>query len=308
MFSGSVDLEAPAKVNLCLHVSERDTSGYHGVVTLLQTLALADRVRVEVVGTGGVRLDVERADLGPPAANLAVRAARAFLAASGGTRGSVHIRLEKHIPAGAGLGGGSSDAAATLLALNALFGAPLPRSRLLDLARTLGSDVPFFLCESTLGLGTGHGADVRAIPALPVAPVVLALPALHISTADAYRALDEHQKGAFTTSSAAREHDHPCSPEDLTRVASWIDVERLRHNDFEAVVLAAQPEVARARDALESTRPRFVLLSGSGAAVYAVYGSEDDARRALELQGAVRGVHFVLTRTRASTPTPIITR
>jgi len=138
---------APAKVNLSLRVLARERSGYHQLETLFCALELRDEIEIER-GGGALSLQVEGAELGPPEENLVHRAAVAFHDAAG-IRPDTRIRLRKRIPAGAGLGGGSSDAAATLAALNALHGAPLGPTHLLRLGAELGSDVPFFLCGSS---------------------------------------------------------------------------------------------------------------------------------------------------------------
>ena len=147
---------APAKLNLFLRVLGRETDGYHGVETLFCLVDLADEVRAERREGAGVTIEVEGAEVGPPEQNLALRAAALVLGATG-NRFGVHLGLVKRIPVQAGLGGGSTDAAAALVAVNRLAGNAIPRHELLQLAARLGSDVPFFLSGALLALGWGRG-------------------------------------------------------------------------------------------------------------------------------------------------------
>lgn len=269
--AGAVEILAPAKVNLELRVLERDeATGFHDLETVFQAVDLADRLRIQVASQG-VEVDVRGMDVGPPRDNLVRRAADAFIAETGLTAG-LRITLEKRIPPGAGLGGGSSDAAATLKALNALFGDPVPSARLSELAARLGSDVPFFLGPSPLAVGTGRGEKLEAAPALPPAWLLIVLPDVHVATAGAYAALDRWRE--------ERGMRNPARSPGLSVPTSWEEVAQRARNDFEEVVTAAHPPVAEARRRLVGTDPRCVLLSGSGSAVFALYGGRDRAEAA----------------------------
>jgi 4-diphosphocytidyl-2C-methyl-D-erythritol kinase len=297
-----IELDAPAKVNLFLRVLEREPSGYHRIRTLFQSLELSDTLTVEAVSGGDVSLEVVGLDAGPPEDNLVRRAALRFAEAAE-TRVGAKIRLEKRIPAGGGLGGGSSDAAATLRALDLLLPGALPRPRLLELAAELGSDVPFFLCGSPLALGEGHGEALTPLPPLPPAEVILALPPLAVSTAWAYGALDRRRGSADAPGPRHAAAGADGDPVDaFAGVADWDSVRALGVNDFSEVVREAHPLIAAATDALAETRPLIVLLSGSGSSVFALYA---DARGAEEAFGRLTpwdGVRFVRTRTRTSPP------
>jgi 4-diphosphocytidyl-2-C-methyl-D-erythritol kinase len=287
-----VEVDAPAKANLFLRVRELEPSGYHEIVTLFQTLELADRVRVTLAPGSSVELDVSGLDAGPPERNLVLRAARAFLEAAGETHG-LAIELEKRIPAGTGLGGASSDAAATLRSLDRLFPGRVDGGLLMQLAEGLGSDVSFFLCGSPLAEGRGRGEILVPLTPLPEVAVLLAFPPLHVSTAEAYQRLDrDRAETGWRTPAAASTFD----------ARTWPAVARLGGNDFEASVFAAHPEVERARDALRATDPLFVSLSGSGSAVFAVYTDEGQAVNALAQLGGQVEANVVLTRTRRSVP------
>lgn len=295
---------APAKVNLVLRVLERERSGYHRIETYFQALELADRVRVELTRAEGIELLVTGADVGPGQENLALRAARAYLQETGLQTG-VRIDLEKRIPAGAGLGGGSSDAAATLRALDALLGA-LPKESLDGVASRLGSDVPFFLCGSALALGRGRGEQLAPMSPMPPAPVIVAFPGVHVSTAAAYQAIDRsRERGAGRPSPATESAGLMSLSADLP---DWTTVERRVHNDFERLICDTYPEVARARAALQQTNPRFVLLSGSGSALFAVYRDESAASTALKRLQRESAADHLLTRTADSVPAPELAR
>ena len=269
----AVRVPAPAKVNLFLRVLAREASGNHALETLFCALSLADEVVVRP-GETGVRLLVYGdVDTGPPERNLCVRAAQAFHAALGRPP-AVTIELAKRIPSAAGLGGGSSDAAATLLALEEMHGRPLGRGRLLQLAIGLGADVPFFLCGSPLALGWSRGERLLVLPPLPSRPVLVAHPGVAMPTPEAFRLLAE-ARGADGGAPEAR----AISLDDL---ASWDDVAALSENDFEAVVV---PRVAGLERALAEMRGAGALvarLAGSGASVFGVFATAEARDRALE--------------------------
>lgn len=279
---------APAKVNLTLRVLAREESGYHQLETLFCGLELADTLELRP-GGAGIRLEVEGAELGPIEDNLVVRAARAFERATGRTV-DVSIRLRKEIPAGAGLGGGSSDAAATLDALNDLHGRPLDDAALVEIAAQLGSDVAFFLCRSPLALAWGRGDRLLPLPPLPRAPVLLAVPGFAISTPDAYRDL-----AAYRTATGARAGAAVIPPGAL---ASWDEVARAAVNDFEPPTFARFPELAELKRLLFDAGARIALLSGSGSALFGVFPDEkrrDDAACALQAHGT--GLRVIRTAT-----------
>jgi 4-diphosphocytidyl-2-C-methyl-D-erythritol kinase len=266
---------AAAKVNLFLRILAREADGFHGIETLFCLLDLADDVEVTRTEAPGVTLDVEGdIDTGPAAENLAVRAAAAVLDATG-RRFGVRLRLVKRIPARAGLGGGSSDAAAALTAVNQLANNAVPRHELLQFAARLGSDVPFFFSGAPLALGWSHGERLLRLPALPPAPVLLVTPPTPIGTAAAYGWVDEARQTQGRRGSVVL---------DLGVLRSWGDVGRMAGNDFESPVFGHAPAVRAAFEALVLTRPLVCRLSGSGSTLFAVYRSirdRDDARMML---------------------------
>ena len=268
---------AHAKLNLFLRVLAREADGFHGIETLFCRISLADELTIERT-TSGVTLETD-ADLGPTEQNLAVLAAEQVLAATG-HRFGVRIAIAKHIPVGAGLGGGSSDAAATLIAVNALAGNAVPRHELLQLGARLGSDVPFLVSGAALALAWGHGDRMIRLNALPAAPVLLLTPPHPVATATAYRWVDAARQGPFRRGALAL---------DLDAVASWGDVGRMAGNDFESVVFEHHPEVREAFGALAGTHPLVCRMTGSGSTLFAIYRSRRDRDDAQMMLGRRHG-------------------
>jgi 4-diphosphocytidyl-2-C-methyl-D-erythritol kinase len=270
-----VRVAAHAKVNLFLRILAREAApaaspGYHQIETAFALLELADELVATRTG-GGVTLTVHGPELGPVEENLAVRAARAVLDAIGGGFG-VALELTKRIPVRAGLGGGSSDAAASLHAVNALAGQPVPRTELLHLASRLGADVAFFASGAPAALAWGRGERLfRLVPAPPAAPALVAVPATAVATPDAYRWWDElHAEPAARGPLVL----------DADAFSSWGSVGRLGGNDFEIPVFGRLPPLRALFERVAGTHPYWVRLCGSGSAVAAVYANErlrDDA-------------------------------
>lgn len=280
---------APAKINLLLRVHERDPTGYHAVETLFCALELADELTIDVATGHGVRLEVEGPDLGPVDDNLAVRAARAFLSQARVDR-DVAIRIRKRIPVGGGLGGGSSDAAAVLRALDRLMPGTVQDHVLKGTARDLGSDVPFFLSGLPQAWGTGRGDRLDPAPALPSVPVLLVVPPFPIPTASAYGWLDADRasgKGSAVADGAS-----------IRPAATWDELAAVAMNDFEGPVYARHPELLEIRDGLRSAGALLSLLSGSGSTIFGVFNDEDRASAAVaDLRARNPGVRWELTRT-----------
>ncbi len=265
----AVRIEAPAKVNLLIEVLAREESGYHQIETVFQAVSLHDSLCLRAAARG-IGLEVEGADVGPVTENLAFRAAERFLGEVGG--GGVYIHLHKRIPAGAGLGGGSSDAAAVLRALNFMRGHPLPQEELLRMAGRLGADVAFFASARPLALGWGRGDRLLDLPPLPAAPVLLVFPPRSLRTATAYSWLATHR----AAEPLARAPRMLCGAD----LRDWPHVARLARNDFEEVVLARAPELRDLLGALRATGAGLAMLSGSGSAMFAVFSSADEATEA----------------------------
>jgi len=273
-----------AKVNLGLRILDRRPDGFHELRTVFQTISLADRllVRHRPRSAGGVTITADDPQLAN-SENLAVRAAQALLA-RGSWKGRIEIELEKRIPAGAGLGGGSSDAAAVLLALRRLL-RPVPSDdELFAAASDVGSDVPFFLLGGR-ALGVGRGEEVYPLPELPRQWMVLLAPAAHVSTLDAYHALADERANspALTDEVKCRSMSSFCSG---ARASSWgaaTDLAGTLSNDFEPVIFRRLPELRRLKGDLLLAGAQVASLSGSGSAIFGLFETRAAAMAALRL-------------------------
>ena len=287
----AVGVAAHAKLNLFLRILAREPSGYHQIETAFTLLEVSDELEARRVDSG-VALEVSGPDLGPVEENLAVRAARAVLEATG-NRFGVALRLTKRIPVRAGLGGGSSDAAAALHAVNALAGNAVPRHELLHLASRLGADVAFCASGAPLALGWGRGERLFRLPAPPAAPVLVAVPPIAVATPDAYRWWDEANPVPAPRGPVALDGE---------AFATWGSIGRLGGNDFEAPVFAKHPELRALYERLAGTAPVWVRLCGSGSAVAAVYKKERERDDAAERLGR-KAQGLIVTTTRVA-PAP----
>ncbi|NDY42067.1 4-(cytidine 5'-diphospho)-2-C-methyl-D-erythritol kinase [Dissulfurirhabdus thermomarina] len=274
----SLSLEAPAKINLLLHVEGRRADGYHLIATVFQRVSLRDRLHLEVTpGRGGVRLSCPGSALPEDARNLAHRAAEAFLRRTG-LGLDVRVELFKEIPPGGGLGGGSSDAAAVLRGLNALAGEPVPAAELMAMGAALGADVPFFLLDVPAAVGRGVGTELEPVEP-PAFWYVLAMPPFGISTRWVY------ENFVLTT----RGPDTIFDPGQALRTMAW-------KNDLEQVVLSAHPQVGRLKDILLAEGARAALMSGSGSTVFGAFREEARARAAAGRLAGEAGVRVRVVR------------
>jgi len=258
---------AQAKVNLVLRVLAREASGYHSIETVFLRLDLSDVVGVRVAD--GRSLDcvgptVPPAGLGPVEPHLGFRAAVAYSEAVGWPRGFA-IEIEKRIPVGAGLGGGSADAGAVLRALDAMSPNPLG-PRLIELATALGADVPFMTIESPMALGWGRGERLFPLRVLEPRPVAIVVPDFPISTPDAYGWVSG-DRGAYVPAAEV------IAPDSL---ATWEEIVAVACNDFEAPVARRHPQIAEIADTLDSMDALISMMSGSGSTVFGVFAEEPD--------------------------------
>jgi 4-diphosphocytidyl-2-C-methyl-D-erythritol kinase len=252
---------ARAKLNLFLDVAGRRADGYHDLVTVFHEIDLADEVTAEIRGGGGpgeVALELAgepSADVPADATNLAVRAARALLDASG-SGAALRLRLTKRIPSGAGLGGGSADAAAALRAVDRLLGLGTPRERMLSIAATLGSDVPF-LVEGGSALGRGRGEVLERVPARPMRFLLL-VPSFAIATAAVYRALPAALPPSRDPSAVLRAL---AAGDDAALAASAT-------NALLGAACAVEPRLAEVLGAARAALGPRVHLTGSGSTLF----------------------------------------
>jgi 4-diphosphocytidyl-2-C-methyl-D-erythritol kinase len=284
----TIRVAAHAKVNLFLRILARESSGYHQIETAFALLELADELEATRTASG-VTITVSGADVGPAEENLAVRAARAVLEATG-ARFGVALTLTKRIPVRAGLGGGSSDAAAALHAVNALAGNAVPRHELLHLATRLGADVAFFASGAPLALGWGRGERLFRLAPLPSAPALIAVPPIAVATPDAYAWWDAMHPDPATRGPVVLDAD---------ALAGWGSIGRLGGNDFELPVFGRHPPLRALYEKLAATKPYWVRLSGSGSAVAAVYRNERDRDDAAQQIGE-KDQRLIRTATRAA--------
>jgi 4-diphosphocytidyl-2-C-methyl-D-erythritol kinase len=268
-------LVAPAKINLYLAVGQRRSDGLHEIETVMQSVSLADELIV--TPAGAVSLDVEPPGSAPEdETNLVVSAVRALAGAAGRTDGAA-IRLVKHIPSGAGLGGGSADAAATLVALNELWSCGISRKALEKIGAGVGADVPFCVRGGT---AVGAGAGERIAPLVVGKPLwwVIAMPPGPLSTAEVYEAHD-------TLGSAARLESDPSELADALARGDLERIAGLVRNDLETAAVASMPSMLLVRESLSEAGALGVVMSGSGSAWS---GLARDEAHASEIASAVR--------------------
>ncbi len=263
-----VRIAAQGKLNLHLRVFAREDSGFHSIETIFHRIDLADDLTIEIT-PGEKSLDVSGHDAGPVEANLAWRAAYAYAEHSGWPSG-FRIELTKKIPVGAGLGGGSADAGAVLRALNALAPKRVGARGLLRLASKLGSDVPFLASESVMALAWGRGERMLSLPPLSPQDVLLVSPAFKVSSADAYRWLDEHRE---RNSSDLGDDVSESIVLDTIALSTWASLRRFARNDFEAPVSEHHPELQGYLERLRESRAMFAQMTGSGSTIFGILDS-----------------------------------
>lgn len=268
----TLTIPAFAKINLNLRVLAKRADGYHEIDTVFQTVSLHDTLKFAATGTTEIVFTCDDRAMPAGEDNLVVRAARALQNRFVVSRGA-RLRLEKRIPTQAGLGGGSSDAAMTLLGLSYLWQLEVTREDLHQLAVGLGADVPFFLTGGT-GRGTGIGEQIESLADGPQMFLIIVTPNAQVSTVTAYQTLDER---CLTTPDPApmlftSETKQICNAADLASL----------QNDFEVIAFELEPEIARGRDALLKAGARVARLCGSGSGVFGIFDSKDAQRRAIQ--------------------------
>lgn len=256
-----------AKVNLDLRVTGRRPDGYHTLETVFQAVALADVLTLRpATGAFVCTCDAPALPTGPE--NLAVRAARAVAEALGRPLDGWRLHLEKHVPAEAGLGGGSADAVAAARLVLAAHGERWPAARLAALLAPLGADVPFFVEGGTV-LGRGRGDELAVLPDLPPHGVLLARPAFGVSTAEAY--------GWFASAPPPPPAPPLVLPGDA---AAWPAFLARCRNDLQPAVVARHPALRDGLSRLEAAGAGLALMSGSGSAIFGLFADLDAACRA----------------------------
>jgi 4-diphosphocytidyl-2-C-methyl-D-erythritol kinase len=290
----AVHVRAPGKVNVFLKVGSRLDDGYHDVAIAYQAVSLSEEVRVTEADAFSVSVsgsvDLDRVPLDET--NIAIQAAR-LLAERAGYRGGAHIDIEKHVPVTGGMGGGSADAAATLVACDALWGTDLPRDELTALARRLGADVPFALTGGT-AIGTGRGDELSPALASGTFHWVFALADFGLSTPEVYAELDAH-RARHAPDIAPAERTPTVDPDVLQAIRAGDPrmLAEAMQNDLQAAALHLSPELARTLELGERSGALAGIVSGSGPTI-AFLTTDLDA--ALELQVALSAAQLTVVR------------
>lgn len=264
--------QAYAKINLTLDVFSKRADGYHSLASVMQAISLHDTLTISLRDEAGILFTCDgeqSAGIPNDASNLVVRAAQSVLDVAHGEMG-LKIHLHKRIPSQAGLGGGSSDAAATLLGVTALTGFDIGPKTLHDLAAALGSDVPFFLTGGT-AVARGRGENISPIADAPSLWLVIVKPEESVSTGWAYDQLDSVVERA--SHRATKRMEEALKSGDLERLIAW------QSNDFELPVFAHFPRLAWLHDELRMAGALTAHLCGSGSAVYGVFAGEEAANK-----------------------------
>ena len=265
-------VNAHAKINLYLKIHGKRTDGYHELTTVMQSISLYDEIDIGVI-PGGIEISSDRSEMPSDRANLMWRAAESFFERTGIQNG-ISIQIKKKIPIAAGLGGGSSDAAAILKSLNYLHGGILSDPELHLLAQNLGSDVPFFIHGGT-AIARGRGERIERIRFPGRMTVLLINPGFPVSTAEIYR----HMRLMLT------------SGERTLSITTAFSAEAFRngsifgrmHNDLEDTVLDRYPEISRVKRFLMDAGASASMVSGSGGTVFGIFTEEAQAASAAEL-------------------------
>ncbi len=279
-------LKTPAKINLGLQILGRREDGFHELETLLQMVSLYDDLELEACAAG-VTLECDAAGIPTDSENLAFRAARLLQETCPDRAGGVRIRLVKRIPAGAGLGGGSGNAAGVLLGANVLWDLKLSRRKLAALAAQLGSDVPFFV-TAPCAWGRGRGEILEPVQVSDKFYVLLVFPGFPIATAWVYRNLN--------LKLTKRENNISILKKFLSKSQFSQLGERLV-NDLEPVVEQRYTEIPAIKERLLAEGAKGALLSGSGSTVFGIFDHLDQAKRAYAEIGKTTGGELFLTET-----------
>lgn len=282
-------IKSPAKVNLRLEILARRSDGYHNIRSVMVPIDLSDVLHIALTERDGIELSCSRTDLPVDDTNLAYRAGLLILEATGKRRG-FRIQIEKRIPVAAGLGGGSSNAASTLLGLNRLLRARLTQADLMKMATKLGADVPFFLLGRP-ALATGVGEKLEELAGLPRLWFLLVYPGIRISTRWAY------EKANLWLTNPCNHNIMPGFSWDISSLAPFLK------NDLEKAVAEEYPVLEWIKKRLLSVGAAASLMSGSGSTVYGLFSVRQEAKQAYEKlrkEFAGRSWEVFLARSRGS--------
>jgi len=267
-----LEISSPCKVNLILNILGKREDGFHELETIMHPVNLCDRLNF-ALGAREIQIECNQPDLPTGPENMVHRAAAAFLK-SAGIRDGVRIHLEKNIPLAAGLGGGSGNAALTLVGLNELFGHPLPPEELQPIAASLGSDIPFFL-QSKPALATGRGEIIKTLDCfscLEGAAFLLVYPGFGVSTAWTYQQLARFPDSLNGRAGRAEELAAKLHSASLAEASAGF------YNSLEAPVLEKYPLLAMLQEFLRASGAAATLMSGSGSTTFAILKSLPEAQ------------------------------
>ena len=276
MTTTSLSLPSFAKINWFLRILGKRADGYHELITVLQTVSLRDEFTFALRDDSQIVLTCDDAQIPIDASNLIIKAAMALQDHLRCTLGA-EINLTKRIPAKGGLGGASSNAALTLMALNGLWRGGLKIDELTRLASGLGSDVPFFLTGGR-SVATGTGTTISPLPDAPTQHLIIITPNAGVATANAYASLNA---ASLTTSNSDSILSSSLAELISADSTQWPAGQRLG-NDFETVIFEIEPEIKRVKLALLEAGARGALLAGSGSSVFGVFDDRAIRDRALE--------------------------
>ncbi len=262
----TVTEKAWAKLNISLDVAEKRDDGFHDMVMVMQTVSLFDELRIVPNGSGRITASCDLSFIPGDERNLAVRAALCFLEALGKTGQGLHIVVKKHIPVGAGMGGGSSDAAAVLRALNRMYGKPFSVTELETLAGQVGSDVPFCVAGGTT-LATGRGEKLKALSPLPPCVFVICKPSFSISTPELFNKLDK---------TSLRNHPDTAGLLHALEQGELTELSRRMYNVFEDVNDRRFRAVSEIKGILLDHGALGAVMTGTGSSTFGVFPPDSD--------------------------------
>jgi len=291
----SIELAAPAKVNLVLRILNKRKDSYHNIFTVFERISLSDRIKISRAAKG-ITVSCDRAVTSRPEDNIAHKAAELILNAYS-IKAGVRININKRIPVAAGLGGGSSDAAAVLIGINKLFKLNVSKGRLMRLGAKLGADVPFFIYDTPFAIGRGIGDRLKRLNIGGSMHHLLVYPGFKVATKDIYRGLDTLRRPSFRPNighlklsiSRQGQGSGGLRSKGLTKLQggdkiplskNWDKIRTLSHNDLEPVVAAKIPVIGRIIRCLVSSLDMRAMVSGSGPSVFCLCRNRREAMEA----------------------------
>ena len=283
-------MAAFSKINLFLEVMGKRPDGYHNLAMVMQRLELCDILSISLSNGSLIQLEINNSNLPADDTNLVVKAAKLIMKEYNITQ-PIQIKLDKRIPVGAGLGGGSSDCAATLIGLNRLFELNIPTATLMELGKTLGADVPFCIFANSPGnsgtaIAKGIGERLTPMEAHPHCSVVLACPDVHVSTKEIFEKL--HYS------------DNPCRSDNFIsayNTGTPQAIAKIFYNRFTQITSAIHPQITTLITDLQSEGALGAGMTGTGATVFAYFNNENNARVACDkLQQQHKTVKFFITK------------